>query len=129
MENQLIAILHATTAITSLAPASRINWGSHPQGLGLPALVLNVIDDADGVTLKGRDGLFQGRVQVDCYATTYSGAKLLSRAVRDTLQAYRGGGFRLIEHVATRDNREGGSNEAERPYRVSLDFNTHWRSA
>lgn len=128
MEEQLRAILLASSPVAAIVGA-RINWGAHPQGTALPALVLNVISDEDGLTLKCRDGLFVGRVQVDCYAVAYGGAKLLSRSVRDTLQAYRGGGFRLIAHEATRDSREGGSNEAERPFRVSLDFNTNWRSA
>lgn len=128
MEQELRAILLASSGVTALAPAARINWGAHPQGAALPALVLNVISDAEGYHLKGRDGLSQGRVQVDAYAETYAQAKQLSRAVRAALSGYRGGGFRLVEHVATRDSREGGSNEADRPYRVSLDFLTHWRA-
>ena len=37
------------------------------------------------------------------------------------------GNFRAIFHDATRDGREGGTNDADRPFRVSLDFLTHWR--
>lgn len=129
MEETLLALLASSAAITAIAPATRINWGAHPQGAALPGLVLNVIDDAEGLHLKGKDGLSQGRVQIDCYAMTFGQAKLLSRAVRNALHGYRGGGFRLVEHVSARDSREGGTNEAERPFRVSLDFNTNWRSA
>ena len=128
MEEQLRAILLASSGVTALAPANRINWGAHPQGAGLPALVLNVVSDAEGLHLKGPDGLSQGRVQIDAYAVTYGGAKTLARAVRAVLHGYRGGGFRLVSHVATRDSREGGSNEAERPFRVSLDFTFAWRA-
>jgi hypothetical protein len=128
MEQAFRAILLASSGVTALAPAARINWGSIPQGAGYPAVVLNVIDDASGLTLAASDGLSQGRVQVDCYGLTYTAAKSLALAVRAALHAYRGGNFRLIEHAGTRDTREGGTNEAERPFRVSLDFLTHWRA-
>ena len=127
MEEQLRAILLASSGVTALAPAARINWGAHPQGAALPALVLNVISDAEEYTMTGPDGLSQGRVQVDAYADTYAQAKQLSRAVLAALSGYRGGGFQGVFHVGTRDSREGGSNEADRPFRVSLDFTTHWR--
>ncbi|MAO01045.1 DUF3168 domain-containing protein [uncultured Roseovarius sp.] len=128
MEEAFKSLLTGSAAVTAIVPASRINWGAHPQGAALPGLVLNVIDDAEGLTTKGRDGLSQGRLQVDCYAETYKGAKQLSRVVRSLLHGYRGGSFRLVSHDSTRDSREGGSNEATRPYRVSMDFNTHWRA-
>ena len=128
MEEALRAILLASSGVTTLAPAARINWGEHPQGAALPGLVLNVVSDAEGLHLKGPDGLSEGRVQIDAYAKTYGEAKTLSRAVRTVLHGYRGGGFRLVSHVATRDSREGGTNEAERPFRISLDFTTSWRA-
>ena len=128
MEEQLRAILLASSGVTALAPAARINWGTHPQGAGLPAVVLNTISDNEGLTQQGPDGLFEGRVQIDAYAATYEAAKQLSRAVRAVLHGYSGGGFGLVQHVATRDSREGGTNEAERPFRVSLDFTTAWRA-
>lgn len=128
MEEALRTLLTSSAAITAIAPAARINWGVHPQGAGLPALVLNVVSDAEGLTMQGPDGLSEGRVQIDAYAYTYADAKNLSRAVRAVLHGYRSGGFRLVQHVATRDSREGGTNEADRPFRVSMDFTTHWRN-
>jgi hypothetical protein len=106
----------------------RINWGEHPQGAPNPYITMAVISDNQGLTMNGPDGLSMGRVQVDCYAPTYAQAKYLSRAVRDVLHGYRGGGLRLVTHVATRDSRESGTNEAERLFRVSLDFTTAWRA-
>jgi hypothetical protein len=128
MEEAFLALLAASSGVTSHVPASRINWGSHPQGTGSPYIVLTVISDNEGLTYTGPDGLSQGRVQVDCYAPDYAGAKLASRAVRILLHGYRGNGFQLIEHAGSRDSREGGTNEAERLHRTSLDFMTHfWR--
>jgi hypothetical protein len=129
MEEAFVALLRGSAAVIAIAPATSINFGAHPQGTPLPGIVLNVVSDFESMTMQGPDGLSQGRVQADCYADTYTQAKQLSRAVRAALSGYRGGGFRLVEHVATRDSREGGTNEADRPFRASLDFMTHWRES
>ena len=128
MEQALSAILKGAGGITDFVPAARINWGEHPQGTGSPYITMMVVGDNEGLTMKGPDGLSQGRVQIDCYAPTSLLAKQVSRAVRAVLHGYRGGGFRLVSHVATRDSREGGTNEAERLHRVGLDFTTSWRA-
>jgi hypothetical protein len=124
MEEALRARLLATAALAGVP----VNWGSHPQGAGLPGIVLNVVSGNEGLTLKGRDGLSVARVQVDCLGVSYAAAKGVARNVITALNAYRATNLRLVAHVATRDSREGGSNEAERPYRTSLDFMTHWRA-
>lgn len=127
MEEDFRALLLATTAITDIA-GTRINFGAHPQGEALPAIVLNTPSNIEGLVMNGPNGLQEGIVQVDCYATTYGEAKQLSRAVVTALHAYRDDNFRLIVHATSRDSREGGSNEADRPFRTSLDFNTAWRA-
>jgi hypothetical protein len=129
MEEAFRALLTGSAAVVALVPASRINWGAHPQGQPLPGVVLTVVSGAEGLTLQGPDGLSQGRVQVDCYAPAYADAKAVSRVIVTRLHGLRSGGFRLVRHVATRDSREGGTNEAERPYRVSLDFETSWKES
>ena len=126
MEEAFLTLLLATSGVTALA-GTRINWGSHPQGQPLPGVVLTVIDDGEGLTYLGPDGLSQGRVQVDCYGLTYRDAKGLARAVRAALDGYKGGNFWGVFHAGTREGREGGTNEADRPFRCSLDFLTHWR--
>jgi len=127
MEEDLRALLLASTAVTTLA-GTRVNFGVNPQGAARPNVVLNVIDGAEGMTMSGPDGLSQSRVQVDCYGDTYSAAKTLARAVIATLNGHHDNNFRGVFHVTTRDTREGGTNEADRPYRTSLDFMTHWRA-
>lgn len=127
MEEELRAILLADTGVSNRV-STRINWGAHPQGQALPAIVLNLAAGAEGMNMNGTNNLFEGIVQVDCYADTYGSAKLLSRDAVSALHAYRGGGFRLVTQTSTRDSREGGTNEAERPYRVGLDFNIAWRA-
>jgi len=128
MEEAFRAVLLASSGVTALVPAARINFVAHPQGAAKPYIVLHTIGGAEGMTMQGPDGLSQGRVQVDCYAPGYGQAKQVSRAVVAALHGYSGAGLRLVEHVATRDSREGGANEAERLFRVSLDFLTNWRT-
>lgn len=129
MEEALRTMLLANAGVTAIA-GTNINWGEHPQGVATPFIVLTLIDDAEGLYLdadEGSDGLSIGRVQVDCYGTSYRTAKRLARAVRAAAHGYRGGSFSGIFEVASRDFREGGSNEADRPFRVSVDLLTHWR--
>lgn len=125
MEEELRAILMEDLSIDTLV-SGRIEWGANAQGRALPAIVLNVINDQARATMEAAGSLSQGIVQVDCYAKTYGAAKTLSRLVRSALDGYQGGGFQGIFHSGSRDSREGGTNEQDRPYRVSLDFNTNW---
>lgn len=127
MEQEFRALLTGSVAITALVPSARINWGESPQGAGHPSIVLNVVGGAKGLVMNGRNTLFEGRVQVDCYGVTYASPRQVSAAVEDLLNGYRAAGFRLIQHITTRTSREGGTNEAERPYRVSMDFSVAWR--
>lgn len=128
MEELIRDRLLATSGVTTLV-GSRVDWGGNPQGSQNPRICLWTISDFEGLVLEGPDGFSQGRVQVDCYAVTYAAAKNLSRAVRSALDGYAGGGLQLVRLIGTRDSREGGTNEAERLFRVSLDFATFYNSA
>lgn len=121
MEEDFKAILLASAPVVALV-ARRIDWGSRVQGEPLPAVVLTVISDNDRYLIDRPHGLSDARVQVDCHGDDYSDAKRLARAVREALGGYRGGIFRGVFHEGTRDGREGGANEADRPFRMTVDF-------
>jgi hypothetical protein len=125
MEQQIVALLLASSGVTALC-GNRINFGASPQGAPNPRIVMWTIGDAEGHNLQGPDGHSTGRIQCDCYGNTYAAAKDLSVAVRAVLDGYSGNGFQGVFLAGTRDTREGGSNEAERPFRTSLDFITHF---
>lgn len=125
MEEAIRARLLATAAVTALC-GQRIDFGASGQGAAYPRVVLFTIGDAEGHNLQGPDGHSIGRIQADCYATTYGQAKTLSRAVRAALDGYSGNGLQGVFLAGSRDTREGGTNEADRPFRVSLDFITHY---
>lgn len=121
MEEVIRALLLNDEWIAHYA-GNRVNFGSHPQGEPFPGIVLNTISDNGGYLIASPDGLNNARLQADCYAGTYGAAKLLSRAVVNLLSGHSGYEIQGVFHVGSRDGREGGTNEAERLFRVSLDF-------
>ncbi len=121
MEELVRAALLADAAVTDRV-GDRINYGAHPQGADLPGLVLNTISDAGGFLIATPEATSRARVQVDCYAESYGAAKLLSRAVRQSLNGYAAGALMGCFHAAARDGRDGGI------YRVSLDFDVQYRT-
>lgn len=133
MEEAFRALLLANAPLLALISADRLVFGDAPQGRAYPLITMITVSGAQGHTMKGPDGLFQGRVQVDCLAQSMIEAKRLGRAVVAALNGHRTAGsapgFAGIFHDATRDGREGGTNEADRPFRSSLDFIVHWRNA
>lgn len=128
MEEDFRALLLNTTAVTDVV-STRIDFAGGAQGTPDPRIVLWVIGDNEEHRMCGPDGLSDGRVQVDCYCGEYGQAKLLSRAVRAALDGHSDANFQGIFHAGTRDSREGGTNEAYRSYRVSLDFITNHQQA
>lgn len=124
MKRDFRALLTGSAAVTAYAPPLRIEWGTRTQGNPLPGVVLNLIGNADGLSMDGPDGWFEGRVQVDCYALDYDDADALAEAIREILHGYSGGDFQLIRHDRTQEEFEGGA--ADRPFRISQDFQTIW---
>jgi hypothetical protein len=127
MEEAFRALLAGYAAVTALVPATRIAWDSAPQGAGLPLIVLRVVSGVDEAHMQGPNRMPEYRVQVDCYALTAASARQVARAVKDRLHFYRGGDFLGVFHAGTRSGREGGSNEADRPFFVGMDFTLTWR--
>ena len=125
MEEQLRAILLASSGVTALV-GTRVNFGEHPQGQPLPAIVMSTVSEVSDHTIDGPDGVPDARVQVDCYALAYGQAKLISRAVRAVLDGHSAGAIQGVFLAGARDMREGGTNKAERPFRVSMDFTVRY---
>ena len=108
-----------------------VSWDEHPQGVGLPGVVLHQVSRSQGYTHDGPDGLTRASVQVDVFSLRQDQAEYGADAVAAFLSGYRGAGatgfFEGIFLTATRSGREGGTNEAERPFRQSMDFDVNWR--
>lgn len=126
MELEFRALLTGHASVSAIVSASQVNWIKHPQSQPFPAIVLTTTSNTDGLTQQGPDGLWQGRVQVDCYATEYGTARSLADAVVECLSGYRGGGFQLISLDSQRNGDETGG--VDDLARISLDFLTNWRN-
>ena len=127
MEEALIAHLLATSALAALI-GTRLYPGSRPQGGTLPAITMNVISSTPGYSDDGEDGIQEDRVQFDCWGNTYTSAKTVAREVINSISAYQGGIFLYITLELQHDIREGGTDDAEYPFRTSMDFIVTYRS-
>jgi hypothetical protein len=125
MEQAIIARLLATAGVTAIA-GDRVFPGSRPQASALPAVVFNVVSGAPVYTDDGEAGLAENRIQLDCWASTYTAAKQLAAAVKASLSAFVGDAagvtFQNILLITERDRREGGSNAPEYLFRTMLEF-------
>lgn len=126
MDNALWTLLTGTPAVTAIC-GQRIYWGVIPQGAVSPALALNIISGSDAPHLRGTDGLWVYRVQVDCYAANRPEARALSGTVVGAMNGYRAAspGIAGVFVDATRETFEAAA--SGRPSRISHDFNIFWR--
>ncbi len=128
MKQDFRALLLADAAVAGLVGV-RAYWSARPQGSDLPAIVFHLISTVTDYTMRGPVGLVGRRVQVDCYADGQAGIEALSRAVEARLSGFRGvfgaTDFQGIFLAGVREEREAGSNDAERFFRASLDFTVH----
>ncbi len=88
---QTRAILLTDPVVSGLVDARRIFPGRLDQGEEDPSIVLSVVSGSQGVTTDGGINHSENRLQVDCYATTYSKMEELFQAVRAILNGYSGG--------------------------------------
>jgi hypothetical protein len=103
--------------------------GANPTQMSWADTTAGLASGAVDVSHAGPTGLFQGRVQVDCYAENYSQVRAIADRVVTVLNGHRGGRFGGIFHRNEYGRREGATNEADRPYRVILDFEVNWRQS
>lgn len=126
MIGDLIALLLTASAVTALVD-NRIRPGSRDQEDALPSISVNRISGAPEYADDGEAGISEHRVQVDCWADTYTGAHAVAVAVQTALSAIQdvtqgATTFIFITLETTRDMRETGTAQADYPFRVSLDF-------
>jgi len=127
MQADFRALLTNDPALVALVPVPAIVFGDFVQGRPYPCVTCDMASGATDVAHEGPTGLFQGRVQVDCYANDYSQVRAIADRVVTVLNGYRGGSFGGIFHRNEYGRREGATNDADRPYRVILDFEISWR--
>lgn len=127
MEPDLRALLLADAGVAALT--GRVAWGERPQGSALPAIVLTRVSGLPAYHMEGRATLVQTRVQADCWAATYADAWAVGAALDARLSGYRGNfgatRFHGVFSEGARDLRDAGADDADRFFRVSIDFIIH----
>lgn len=125
MEAAFIALLLADAPIAAIV-GDRVYPGRRLQGSAFPSIVSTRISGQPLYVDEGRAGLLNARMQVDCWAQTYTDAKTLARAVDTLLSAFSGVfagvNFSYIMLDEERDLNESGANQSEYLYRVAMDF-------
>lgn len=116
----------AAAVATAAGPGVGVTWGWSLQGAALPRVVLTVVSGTDPLAHDGPIGLIDRRVQVDCYAETYKGARDLADAIRAALNGYRGGNLAGVTLAAWRDGLPDNPAGDTLP-RISLDLRVHYR--
>jgi hypothetical protein len=117
IETTLYAVLKADPAVAALVVSggeTRIYPLEVPQDVAMPAVVYQRIASAPEVTLAGDVGLDAVRIQVSCWAATYSVAKELAAAVRAAVNASN---LRAVTEMELDDR-----DTETRQYRVIIDF-------
>lgn len=129
METALIQFLLAQPGLAVIV-GPRINWSARPQADSLPAVVLfKMPGSGRDKHMKGRSGLVESRVQIDCWGKTYLSAKAVADQVllaSDALPGLRSGiDFQGVFPEGDRDDYEGDL--PSRLYRTSFDLRI-WHS-
>jgi len=89
MEAAIYAILVADGTVSGLV-STRIYPVKLPQSPDMPAITYSRVSGPRIQTIAGPSGLAYPRVQVDSWASTYTGIKTLADAVRQALDGYSG---------------------------------------
>lgn len=89
MESALQKLITSSAGFTALA-STRLYPVLLPDEAKLPAATYQTISAIPIYALEGRINLTQYRVQIEVFATTYTGAKGLAAAISDVIDAYSG---------------------------------------
>lgn len=88
MDEALRALLVADAAVNAEV-AGRVYWDTAVQGSAKPSIVLYPVSGVPDYHMQGPSGLVESRVQIDCRATTRTGALALARKVEAVLSGLR----------------------------------------
>lgn len=89
IEDGLYSYLKAQSTINSIV-GDRIYPSILPQDPVLPAITFHVVSSEPVSRQDGKPVLEKARIQIDAYASQVRNAKLLAKAIRDSLEAYVG---------------------------------------
>jgi len=115
MEEHLFTLLSGAVSFP-------VAWGAFGPGTSTPRAVMYRASGVRDMHMQGT-GLMEGRVQIDCYGSTYAEAITASRDIRAVLEGYRGGPIQKAFLQAVRDQT---ADDAQLLHRVSMTFELTW---
>lgn len=124
LEESIFSHLSTVAAITTYVGASssaRIYPVYLPQDPTLPAMSYQRISSQPQASMGGFCNLDNPRIQIDCWATSYSAVKGMAEAVRDAMMS--AAAFNALE-ISDQDLFEPDLEI----YRVSIDFSCWFKS-
>jgi len=113
-----------TSLLLGVASGRRY-WVKAPQAADRPFVVLTRIDGLRDYVMQGPTGYVASRVQVDCYADTYTAAKVTGRAAMAVLSGHRSGNILGIFVESERDLPAVDAGEVTHLFRTSIDIMIH----
>ena len=122
LNEAIFARLQAVTGVTDLV-GTRVFPLLLPQDPTYPAVIYQQITGSRESAMGSDVGLVEATVQIDSYATTYAGARVLAEAVRVALQRFRGTvASVVISDVFVLEGPLDLYEDAVKKYRVQQDF-------
>lgn len=130
LERALFARVTGDAAVSALI-GDRLFPNVAPLGTDAPFATYQRISATRVRSLTQRSGLAMARMQLDCMAETYAGARALADAVRQALDGFRGAAGSppvTIEASSIQSDQDLYEDAAEPPlHRVSMDFMLTYR--
>lgn len=124
MEEALVAFLLADAALDALV-GNRIYWVRRPQDEeALPTVVLTKISHNADYHMTAPSGLFQTRLQVDCWGETFASVTNTARAVKNILSgaSFTQSGIDFQGCFLDNERQLFEDEEPTRLHRISMDF-------
>lgn len=121
IEEGLYDFLSTDGGISALV-STRVYPGTLPQNWTAPAISYQRISGNRVRNLSGPAGRAAPRIQIDCWADSYSGSKALATAVRSAMDGYAGlMGTTTVGSVVLESDLDFYEPDTN-VYRVSMDF-------
>lgn len=111
-----------TTASAAALVGTRVYPVLAPQNVAYPCLTWQRISRTEVDSLQGPSGYADVRIQVDCWAKTYSQARALAKAVRADLNGWDNDGLPIADCRLDSDRDLFDPRAEPKLYRTTLDF-------
>lgn len=113
------------TGLLATVAGGRRYWVRAPATATRPFIVLNRVNGIRDYHMQGASGYIASRVQIDCYADTYSATKAIARSVISSLSGHSGGSIQAIFIESERDLPAADAGEVTNLFRNSIDITIH----